>query len=77
MLIVNGIALNLEQPVTVLEKRVKSEMAELKRQYGLGEGRSVTLAYPKEYLRPNKANGGKIDRPASFKIQFRDRKKRK
>lgn len=72
MLIVNGTILNLGQPTTDLEIQVKKQMAELKKEYGLNEGKAINFVYPKEYLRVNKANGGKIDRPASFKITFRD-----
>lgn len=72
MLIVNGTILNLSQPTTDIEIQVKKQMAELRKEYGLSEGKAINFVYPKEYLRANKANGGKIDRPASFKITFRD-----
>jgi len=72
MLIVNGTVLNIGQPVTELEKRIKRQMAEIKEEFGLSSGKSINFVYPKEYLKVNKANGGKIDKPSSFKITFRD-----
>lgn len=71
MLIVNGKQLDLVNPKTELEKQVVSEMQEITKKFSLDKGGTISVVYPEEYIRYNKENK-KPDKPASFKISFRD-----
>ncbi len=74
MLKVGDQILNLTNPQTDTERDVAKRFKEIISQYKLDEGGSVKFVYPDRYLTPNKAvqNKGKIDKPASFRILFRD-----
>lgn len=64
--------INLENPKTDIDRKVARRVKEIIETYKLDKGHKMLFRYPKRYLVPNKANGGKIDSPASFRIQFRD-----
>lgn len=72
MLIINGKVLDLSNPKTESEVRVKKEMEELAEKLGLKEkGKTVVIVYPKEHIYPNKENPLKPHKPNSIKIQYR------
>jgi hypothetical protein len=66
--------LNLSQPTTDVEKRVNSRMEEIISEYKLDQGNKIQFVYPKRYLLKSKhpLNIGKIDKPASIGIKYRD-----
>lgn len=72
MLVVNGKPLNLTDPKSDQERRVAKELAQLVEDYKLAEGGTVSIVYPKEYIKINKFNPSRPFRPASLKISFRD-----
>jgi len=71
MIIVNGTTLDLRNPKNDMEKSVSNIFADIKNRYGLLKGRKIHFVFPKKYLKPNKHDPQKIDRPRSFRIRYK------